>query len=159
MKTSLKIVRLANLALAGVLTGNEFGGFIGFHPAMYRLSTEAHARAEREITARFGKIMPPFMVATIISFIPVLSLARGRGSFRFALAGMICYLAMLAVTFTGNMPVNRSTLELDPESVSREALLTLRRRWDRFHAARNLLNAVGLVFAILGALSDAESEA
>ena len=157
MKTSLKVVRLANLALAGVLTGNEFGGFVGFHPALYQLPTEAHARAEREITARFGKIMPPFMVATIVSFIPVLSLERGRG-FRFTLAGMICYLAMLAVTFTGNMPVNRRTLELDPESVSREALLTLRRRWDRFHALRNLLNAVGLVFAIMGTLSDAESE-
>lgn len=158
MKTSLKVARLVNLALAGVLTGNEFGGFVGFHPAMYRLTTEAHARAEREITGRFGKIMPPFMVATIVSFIPVLSLARGRGSFRFTLAGMICYLAMLLVTFMGNMPANRSTLELDPETVSRDELLTLRRRWDRFHALRNLLNAVGLVFAIMGTLSDAESE-
>ncbi len=157
MKTLRRIARLANLALAGVLTGNEFGGFVGFHPAMYRLPTEAHARAEREITARFGKIMPPFMVATIVSFIPVLSLTRGRG-FRCTLAGMICYLAMLFVTFTGNMPVNRRTLGLNPESVSRDELLALRRRWDRFHALRNLLNAAGLVFAIMGTLSDAESE-
>jgi hypothetical protein len=71
---------------------------------------------------------------------------------------MICYLAMLVVTFTGNMPANRSTMELDPENVSRDELLALRRRWDRFHALRNLLNAAGLVFAIMGTLSDAESE-
>src|SRR5215210_7038351 len=73
---TLKVARVCNLFLAGILTGNEFGGFVGFHPALYRLPTEAHASAEQEITARFGKIMPPFMVATIVSFVPVLSLTR-----------------------------------------------------------------------------------
>jgi len=152
-----KAVRFANLFLTGVLTGNEFGGFVGFHPALYRLPTDAHVSAEKEITARFGKIMPPFMTATIVSFVPVLSLTRDRRSFRFALAGMLCYLAMLAVTFAGNMPVNRRTLELDPGSVSRDEFLSLRRRWDTFHAARNVLNAAGLAFTILGTFSDAEA--
>jgi hypothetical protein len=55
----LKATRFLNLLLTGVLTGNEFGGFVGFHPALYALPTEAHARAERAITSRFGKIMPP----------------------------------------------------------------------------------------------------
>ena len=155
----MKAARICNLFLTGVLTGNEFGGFVGFHPALYRLPTEAHASAEQEITMRFGKIMPPFMVAAIVSFVPVLSLGRDRRSFRFTLAGMLCYLAMLAVTFAGNMPANRLTLELDPRTVSRDEFLALRRRWDTFHAVRNLLNATGLLFAILGALSDAEPEA
>ncbi|MBA2712876.1 MAG: DUF1772 domain-containing protein [Rubrobacteraceae bacterium] len=150
----LHATRTCNLFLAGLLTGNEFGGLVGFHPALYRLSTEAHARAEQEITARFGKIMPPFMIATIVSFVPVLSLTRDRRSSRITLAGMLCYVAMLAVTFAGNMPANRRTLDLDPRSVSRDEFLALRRRWDGFHAARNALNAAGLGFAILGALSD-----
>ncbi len=149
--------RFANLILTGVLTGNEFGGFVGFHPALYRLPTDAHASAEQEITARFGKIMPPFMTATIVSFVPVLSLSQDRRSFRFTLAGMLCYLVMLGVTFAGNMPANRRTLELDPKTVSRDEFLALRQRWDRFHAARNVLNAAGLVFTILGTLSDAEA--
>ena len=153
---ALKAARFSNLFLAGVLTGNEFGGLVGFHPALYRLPTEAHASAEQEITARLGKIMPPFMVATIVSFVPALSLARDRRCLRFTAAGMLCYLAMLAVTFAGNMPINRRTLELDARTVSRGELLTLRRRWDGFHAARNVLNATGLVFTILGTLSDAE---
>ncbi len=153
---SLKAARFANLFLTGLLTGNEFGGLVGFHPALYRLPTDVHASAEQEITARFGKIMPPFMVATIVSFVPVLSLTRDRRSFRFTLAGMTCYVAMLAVTFAGNMPANRHTLELDPMTVSRDEFLALRRRWDLFHAMRNVLNAAGLVFAILGTLSDTE---
>jgi len=155
----LKAARFANLFLTGVLTGNEFGGLVGFHPTLYRLPTEAHASAEQHITARFGKIMPPFMTATIVSFVPVLSVARDRRSFRFTLAGMLCYLAMLGVTFWGNMPTNRRTLDLDPKRVSRDEFLSLRRRWDGFHAIRNLLNAAGLIFAILGTLSDTEPEA
>ena len=152
---ALKAARICNLFLAGTLTGNEFGGFVGFHPALYRLPTEAHAKAEQEITARFGKIMPPFMIAAILAFVPALALTRDRRAFRFTLAGMLCYVAMLAVTFAGNMPANGRTLDLDPKTVPRGEFLALRRRWDAFHAARNLLNAAGFVLAILGALSDA----
>ncbi|MDQ5828129.1 MAG: DUF1772 domain-containing protein [Chloroflexota bacterium] len=152
---ALKATRFINLLLAGVLTGNEFGGFIGFHPALYELPTEVHARTERAITSRFGKLMPPFMTATIVSFVPVLSLVRDRRSpsFFFTLVGMLCYVAMLAVTFAGNMPINRRVLELDPTTVSREEFIELRRRWDRFHAARNTLNFLGFTCALLGALS------
>jgi uncharacterized membrane protein len=152
----LKTTRFVNLLLAGVLTGNEFGGFAGFHPALYELPTEAHARAEQAITSRFGKLMPPFMTAAIVSFVPVLSLVRDRRSlsFFFTLLGMLCYVAMLAVTFAGNMPVNRRMLEMDPSTISGEELIELRRRWDRFHAARNVLNFLGFASALLGALSE-----
>jgi hypothetical protein len=153
---ALKAMRFLNLLLAGVLTGNEFGGVVGFHPALYELPTEAHTRAERAITSRFGKLMPPFMTATIVSFVPVLSLVRHRRSpsLIFTLVGMLCYMAMLAVTFAGNMPINRRVLELDPVTVSREEFIELRRRWDRFHAARNTLNFLGFACALVGALSE-----
>lgn len=152
---ALKAMRFLNLLLTGVLTGNEFGGLVGFHPALYELPTEAHARAERAITSRLGKIMPPFMIAAILSFVPVLSFARDRRSpsFFFTLSGMLCYVAMLAVTFAGNMPVNRRMLEMDPSTISGEELIELRRRWDRFHAARNILNFFGFASTLVGVLS------
>ena len=156
----LKMARFINLLLTGVLTGNEFGGFVGFHPALYELPTEVHARAERAITSRFGKLMPPFMTAAILSFVPVLSLVRDRRSpsFFFTLVGMLCYVAMLAVTFAGNMPVNRRMLEMDPGTVSGEELMELRRRWDRFHTARYVVNFFGFASALLGALSGSTNE-
>ena len=155
---ALKTARFLNLLLAGVLTGNEFGGLVGFHPALYELPTTAHARAERAITSRLGKIMPPFMTAAILSFVPVLSLVKDRRSpsFFFTLVGMLCYVAMLMLTFAGNMPVNRRMLEMDPEAASSEELMELRRRWDRFHAARNVLNFFGVASALVGALSECE---
>jgi anthrone oxygenase-like protein len=139
VNTTSRAARICNLFLAGALTGNEFGGFVGFHPALYRLPTDAHATAEQEITTRFGKIMPPFMVGAIVSFVPPLSLTQDRSSFRFTLAGMLCYVAMLAVTFAGNMPANRRTLDLDPKTVPTDEFLAVRGRWDAFHAVRNLL--------------------
>jgi uncharacterized membrane protein len=156
----LRMARFINLLLTGVLTGNEFGGFVGFHPALYEVPTEAHARAERAITSRFGKIMPFFMTAAILSFVPVLSLVRDRRSpsFFFTLVGMLCFMAMLAVTFAGNMPVNRRMLEMDPGTVSSEELMELRRRWDRFHTARNVLNFFGFASALLGALSESTDD-
>ena len=156
----LKLARFINLLLTGVLTGNEFGGFVGFHPALYELPTEAHARAERAITSRFGKIMPPFMTAAIVSFVPILSLVRDRRSpsFYFTLVGMLCYMAMLALTFSGNMPVNRRMIEMDPGTVSSEELIALRRRWDRFHTARNVLNFLGFASALLGMISEGTND-
>jgi hypothetical protein len=95
------------------------------------------------------------MTAAIVSFVPVLSLVRHRRSpsFVFTLVGMLCYVTMLALTFAGNMPINRRILELDPATVSREEFIELRRRWDRFHAARNTLNFLGYAGALLGALT------
>src|SRR3712207_4089867 len=99
--------------------------------------------------------MPVFMTATVASFLPVLARTRDRGSasFRFTLAGMLCYVAMLAITLAGNVPINRRLLELSPATTPREEFLALRTRWSRLHAARNLLNLTGLILAALGALS------
>ncbi len=100
--------------------------------------------------------MPPFMTAAILSFVPVLSLAEDRRSpsYFLTLVGLLCYASMLAVTFAGNVPVNRRLLEMEPGTVSGEEFIDLRKRWDRFHAVRNVLNFLGSTSALMGALSE-----
>ncbi len=157
--TALKIARFVNLILAGMLTGNEFGGRVAVHPALNNLPTRAHIQAEQAVYRRYGTIMPFFMTSTIVSAIPVLSLIRDRKSaaFRFTIAGMTCFAAMLVVTLTGNVPINRRLLELPPqEEASYEEFLELRRSWDRLHTIRNLLNMAGLCLSCAGALAQAE---
>jgi hypothetical protein len=61
----LKTVRLANLLLAGTLTGNELGTWAAVHPAVERLSPPERLRAEQELTRRFGAIMPAWMGAPL----------------------------------------------------------------------------------------------
>ena len=156
---ALKITRLVHLMLAGMLTGNEFGSWVAIHPALSNLSARAHIEAEQAVYRRYGTIMPFFMASTAGSTIPVLSLIPDRESaaFRFTFASVLCFTVMLLVTLTRNVPINRRLLELPPHEASYEEFLELRRRWDRLHGVRNLLNMAGLSLSCLGALSQTES--
>lgn len=152
----LKAVRLVNLILAGMLTGHEFASLVGVYPALGKLPPLARLRAEQEVYRRYGKIMPFYMSSTIASFLPVLALlVRDRNSqaFRLALAGAACFVAMLGITLTRNLPINKRIEELPAEEASYEEFRELRKRWDRLHAVRNFLNVAGLALTGLGALS------
>jgi hypothetical protein len=158
-RMALRIARLANLMLAGMLTGNEFSGLLAIYPALGALPPLARLQAEQAIYRRYGGIMPFYMSATLASFLPVLALARAPASraSRFTLAGMTCFAGMLGITLTGNLPLNKRIEALPAEEASYEEFRELRGRWDRLHTVRNLLNVAGLVCTCLGALSQAES--
>lgn len=155
---ALRAARTVNLLLTGMLTGNEFSGLLAIYPALGKLPPLARLRAEQEIYRRYGKVMPVYMSAAIFSFLPVLLLQRRPGSpaFRLTFAGMACYAAMLAITLRKNLPINSRIEALPVDETSVEEFQSLRERWDRLHASRNLLNVAGLVFACLGAVSEAE---
>jgi uncharacterized membrane protein len=157
---ALKAARFANLFLTGVLTGNEFGSWTVLHPALHELPHQAHVRSEQAVTRLYGKMMPALMTGALLSFVPVLSLTSDRRSlsFRFGLVGMLCYATMLAITLVGNIPINRRTLELEPDTASREEFLRLRARWERLHAARNVLNLCGFSLTILGVLASSRGK-
>lgn len=160
MRASLQAARLANLILAGMLTGNEFSGLLAVYPALGTVSPPARLQAEQAIYRRYGRIMPFYMSATIASFLPVLALVRDRRSpaFRFTLAGMLCFAAMLGVTLTRNLPINKRIEALPATEGSYHEFRELRERWDRLHTARNLLNITGLACASLGVLSRTNAE-
>ena len=151
---TLKRARFINLLLSGMLVGNEFGGWVAVHPALNTLSLSAHIAAEQAVVRRYKAIMPFWMMSTIISAMPVLAQVQDRRSptFRLTLAGMSCFLAMLIVTFRGNMPINNQILLASPDAPPAN-WGHLRKRWDRFHTLRNLLNIAGLSCLILGALT------
>jgi uncharacterized membrane protein len=156
---ALKAARFANRFLTGALTGNEFGSWAALHPALRKLPQQAHVRSEQAVTRRYGKMMPALMTGTLVSFVPILSLVSDRKSlsFLFDLASMLCYATMLTITLAGNIPINQRTLELDPDTTSREEFLALRARWDRLHTARNVMNLIGFGLAILGVLTSSQS--
>jgi hypothetical protein len=58
--------------------------------------------------------------------------------------------------FSTSITQCRRMLETDPVTASGEELIELRRRWDQFHAARNVLNLLGFLCALVGALSEGE---
>ena len=159
MRLSLKAVRLVNLVLTGMLAGNEFGTLAGVYPALDRVSPMARIEALQRVCRRMGSLMPPYMLSTLASYLPVLLLQRrpGTAAFRFTLAGMACSLAMVIITRWGNLPINARIEELPTEEASLEEFGELRERWTRLHVARNVLNVAGFVFACLGALSETQA--
>jgi hypothetical protein len=159
MGSSLKAARLANLMLVGMLTGNEFGTLAGVYPALDRISPMARLEALQGVYRRMGGFMPPYMLSTLGSFLPVLVLQRrpGTAAFRFTLAGLACFVAMVMITRRGNLPINARIEELPTEEASLEEFGELRERWTRLHAVRNALNVAGFIFTALGALSETRS--
>ena len=147
----LKTVRLANLLLAGTLTGNEFGTWAAVHPAVERLSPPERLRAEQELTRRFGAIMPAWMGAALASSFAATVLARGSAGFRSTLFGTLCFAAMLASTRLGNVPINDRTLELTEDDI--EEFERLRDRWGRLHTLRVALTTVGFAALVSGTLA------
>lgn len=145
---------LANLVLAGLVAGNEFGGRVAVHPAIDGLPFPVRLAAEQALYRRYGRLMPVMMTSAVASGIPVLSGARDRTSaaFRLTVGGVACLVAMLAVTFLGNMPLNRRVLAFPPDGRT-EDFAALRVRWDRFHTLRVALDLLGFALLCLGALT------
>ena len=147
-----KTVRFANLMLAGMLAGNEFGTWAAVHPSLERLGPRERMRAEQELTRRFGAIMPIWMGSAVVSCVLAVLVSRGSAGFRGTLLGTACFFGMLASTRMGNVPINDRVLEMDPEG-DQEEFAELRERWDRLHALRVALNVAGLGFLVAGALA------
>jgi hypothetical protein len=145
-----KAVRFVNLVLAGMLVGNEFGTKVALHPALEELSTPERIRAEQAVTRRYGAIMPLWMSSTVASCVAALALSRGSQGFFPTLAGTACFAGMLLSTLLGNVPLNKRTLEIDPDE-NGEEFARLRERWDRLHTLRVVLTVAGFGLLIAGA--------
>lgn len=150
-----KAMRFVNLVLAGSLAGNEFGTKVALHPALEELSTPERIRAEQAVTRRYGAIMPWWMPSTVASCVAALALSRGSRGFFPTLAGTACFVGMLLSTLLGNVPINRRTLEIDPDE-DEEGFVELRERWDRLHTLRVLLTVAGFGLLVAGALRETE---
>lgn len=115
------------------------------HPAVARLSHIEQVHAEKALYRRFAQIQASQMALTIT--LTGMTAATSEGVAR-TLAGVAagCFGAMLAFTFAGNMPINLAILRWQ-EPGDPAHWQQLRRRWDRIHTLRILLDTSG--FALL----------
>ena len=147
-------ISLANVWLAGVLTGNEWGGWVAVHPALDGLPASTRLQAEQAVYRRYGRIMPFLMTSTVASGIAAGSVRDAESlDGRLTRAATGCYTAMLAITLVGNIPLNKELVALPDEPAGHARLAELRARWDRLHTARNVLNLAGFGLTVAGALT------
>jgi uncharacterized membrane protein len=131
--------------LAGLLAGNEFATLIAFHPALRRIPLRSQVEAERALTGLLGAIMPIYMTATLVAVIAAAAVTAGEPGFAFAFAAAVALGAMLAITLTQNVPLNKRTVTF-PLDGDERSWLEIRRRWERLHAVRVVLDISAFAF-------------
>jgi uncharacterized membrane protein len=132
-------VVFVGVLLAGLLAGNELATLIAFHPALRRIPLRAQVEAERALTRRLGAIMPVYMTAALLAAVAAAVALAGEDGFGFALAAALALGAMLALTLTRNVPLNKRTVAFPPDGDER-AWEEIRRPWERLHALRVVLD-------------------
>ncbi|MGH2851517.1 MAG: DUF1772 domain-containing protein [Solirubrobacteraceae bacterium] len=134
--------------LAGVLAGSELTSWGMVHPTLWKLEHGAQVRAEKLIYGRFGRVDPFLMTATVAAcFVAAGGLAGSESALALAAGG--CFAGMLAITLIGNMPINLRVFRWDEEHGDPREWRRIRRRWDRLHSARIVLDSAGFVLIAL----------
>ena len=145
------------LCVTGLLAGNELGTLIGFHPAARTLPLRSQIEAEQAFTARLGKFMP-FYIASSLTAAGVAAIhRRGRPGFALSLLSVAATAGMLGITVVAELPLNKQTIDF-PLDGDAEDFGTVRRRWERFHKARVVLDLVAFGSLGLAAIEQPPAE-
>lgn len=147
----MDVPSLIAVLLAGLLAGSELTSWGIVHPTLWKLDHRAQVRAEKLTYRRFASIDPFLMTATVVACFVTAGTLDGRSA-TLALIGGGCFAVMLAITLIGNMPLNLRVFRWDEEHGDPAEWRQIRRRWDRLHTARVLLDSAGFILIVLAAL-------
>lgn len=139
---------LIAVLLAGLLTGSELTSRAIVHPTLWKLEHREQVRAEKLMYRRFASIDPFLMTATVVACFVAAGALEGEPA-RLAVAAGGCFALMLAITLVLNMPINVRVLRWDEAGGDADEWRSIRRRWDRFHTIRVVLDSAGFLLIAL----------
>jgi hypothetical protein len=140
----MDVASFVAVLLAGLLAGSELTSWGMVHPTLWKLEHRAQVRAEKLIYRRFATVDPFLMTATVIACFVAASQLDGNSA-RLAFAAAVCFATMLGLTLLGNMAINLRVFRWDEERGDPAEWRRLRRRWDRIHTVRIVLDTAGFV--------------
>ena len=108
-------------------------------------------RAEKLTYRRFASVDPFLMTATVVACFVAAGTLDGSSA-TLALAAGTCFGSMLAITLVGNMPINVRVFRWDEDRGDPDEWRRLRRRWDRLHSMRIVLDSAGFALITLAAV-------
>ena len=120
---------------------------------MSRLSASTYVEFHQATNHTFEPYMPIVVNGAILGGVVLAAISPGIHSAAGALAvaGAICYAAVIAITLPTNLRINnliaRWSIEAPPKNWT-----TVRARWIRFHILRTLISVPGLACYILACL-------
>jgi uncharacterized membrane protein len=146
-------LQLAVVIFAALATGALMVNWIGLGRAMSRLSSSTYVEFHQATNHTFDPYMPIVVVGAILGGIVLAILSSGIYSLSgtLAIAGFVCYAAVIAITLPTNLRINKQIggwlVQSPPDDWA-----SIRASWVRFHILRTLFSLPGLAFYILACL-------
>jgi hypothetical protein len=140
-----QVLQLAVVVFAALATGGLMVNWIGLGRAMSRLSVSTYVEFHQATNRTFDPYMPIVVVGALLGGFVLAILSPGIHSLSgaLAIAGSICYVAVLAIALSTNVRINKQiehwSLQSPPDDWR-----PIRARWVRFHILRTLFSRPGL---------------
>jgi uncharacterized membrane protein len=148
-----KSIVLIVLLFAALATGGLMVNWIGLGRAMARLPVSTYVEFHQATNHTFVPYMPIVVVGALLGGVVLAFLSPGIRSLsgELAIAGSICYAAVLAISLSTDVPINKQIARWSVQSPPDDWAL-IRARWIRFHIVRTLVSLPALAFYLLACL-------
>src|SRR5215468_7309631 len=151
MEESFELIVLAFAALA---TGGLMVNWIGLGRAMSRLSVSTYVEFHQATNYTFDPYMPIVVGGALLGGFVLAILSPGIHSLsgQLAIAGFVCYGAVLVVALSTNVRINKQIARWSVQSPP-DDWMHVRASWVRFHIVRTLFSLLALACYILACLA------
>jgi uncharacterized membrane protein len=149
-----RALQLAVIVFAALATGGLMVNWIGLGRAMFRLSASTYVEFHQATNRTFDPYMPIVVVGALLGGIVLAILSKRIHSLsgELAIAGSLCYVAVLAIALSTNVRINKQiarwSVERPPDNWA-----SIRTNWIRFHVFRTLFSLPGLACYVLACLA------
>ena len=148
-----QVLQLAVIVFAALATGGLMVNWIGLGRAMSRLSVSTYVEFHQTTNRTFDPYMPIVVVGALLGGIVLAILFHGTHSLsgELAIAGSLCYVAVLAIALSTNVRINKQIARWSVQSPP-DDWASVRATWVRFHILRTLFSLPGLACCVLACL-------
>jgi uncharacterized membrane protein len=146
-------LQLAVVVFAALATGGLMVNWIGLGRAMSRLSVSTYVELHQATNHTFDPYMPIVVVGAILGGVLLTFLFQGVQSLsgELAIAGSVCYVAVLAIGLPTCVRINKQIEHWSVKSPP-DNWAPIRTSWVRFHIFRTLFSLPGLACYVLACL-------
>jgi uncharacterized membrane protein len=148
-----QVLQLAVVVFAALATGGLMVNWIGLGRAMSRLSVSTYVEFHQATNHTFDPYMPIIVVGALSGGIVLAILSPGLHSLfgKLAVVGSFCYVAVLAISLSTNIRINKQIASWSVQSPPDDWTL-IRASWIRFRIVRTLFSLPGLACYLLACL-------
>jgi uncharacterized membrane protein len=148
-----QVLQLVVVLFAALATGGLMVNWIGLGRAMSRLSSATYVEFHQATNHTFDPYMPIVVVGTLLAGIALAIASGGIHSLsgELAIAGSASYAAVLAISPTKNVSINKQVAHWSVQRPPDDWML-VRATWIRFHVVRTLFSLPALACYILACL-------